>query len=199
MTSKVPPPARRGHTLAREHVQDERENDNEDKSGHEGRLIPAHKERDVCQRLGDAVGCAEGGVKRPARRARGALVYPFGEERSVDSKTERPAHLRVVERMTAQVRHERIALAVSAAVTGVATWFHGEGIAWLWGGLVIFAVVPFTLLVIRPTNNRLLAPGRDLASAETRRLLERWGRLHAVRSTLGLAASIVYLYALAHI
>ena len=70
---------------------------------------------------------------------------------------------------------------------------------WLWGGVVIFAVVPFTLVVIRPTNERLLAPGRNLASPETLHLLERWGRLHAVRSALGVAASIVYLYALAHI
>jgi hypothetical protein len=90
-------------------------------------------------------------------------------------------------------------LAVSAGVTGIATWFHGEGIAWLWGALLILAVVPFTLFVIRPTNDRLLVPGRDLSSDETRQLLERWGRLHAVRSGLALAASVVYLYALAHI
>ena len=90
-------------------------------------------------------------------------------------------------------------LAVSAAVTGIATWLHGEGVLWLWGGLVIVAVVPFTLLVIRPTNDRLLIPGRDLASAETQRVLERWAALHAVRSVLGLVASIVYLYALAHL
>jgi len=90
-------------------------------------------------------------------------------------------------------------LAVAAAVTGVVTWFHGEGVAWLWGGLLILAVVPFTLLIIHPTNDRLLAPGRDLASAETRELLERWGRLHAVRSALGLAASLVYVYGVMHI
>jgi hypothetical protein len=90
-------------------------------------------------------------------------------------------------------------LALAAAVTGIATWIHGEGILWLWGGFLILAVVPFTLLVIRPTNDRLLAPGRDLASAETRQLLERWGRLHAVRSVLGLAASLVYVYALVQI
>ena len=64
---------------------------------------------------------------------------------------------------------------------------------------MILAVVPFTLLVIRPTNERLLSPDRDLGSPETLHLLEQWGRLHAVRSVLGLAASIVYLYALAHI
>jgi len=90
-------------------------------------------------------------------------------------------------------------LAIAAAVTGVVTWFHGEGIAWLWGGLLILAVVPFTLLVLRPTNDRLLAPGRDLASAETRQLLERWGHLHAVRSALGLAASLVYVYGVMHL
>lgn len=90
-------------------------------------------------------------------------------------------------------------LAISAALAGVVTWLHGEGIAWLWGALLIFAVVPFTLVVIRPTNERLLTPGRNLASTETLHLLERWGRLHAIRSALGLAASMVYLYALAHI
>lgn len=85
-------------------------------------------------------------------------------------------------------------LAIAAAVTGVGTWLHGEGTAWLWGGLLILAVVPFTLLVIRPINDRLLEPNRDLASAETRELLERWGRLHAVRSALGLAACLVFVY-----
>jgi hypothetical protein len=51
----------------------------------------------------------------------------------------------------------------------------------------------------RQFGDRLLAPGRDLASAETGQLLDEWGRLHAVRSALGLAASILFLYALAHV
>jgi len=95
-----------------------------------------------------------------------------------------------------------VAVLLSTLFAGAAiimTWFHGEGILWLCGGVLILAVVPFTLLVIRPTNDRLLAPGRDLASAETRQLLERWGRLHPVRSALGLAASVVYVYALVQI
>jgi hypothetical protein len=57
-------------------------------------------------------------------------------------------------------------------------------------------VVPFTLLAVMPTNNQLLAPGRDLSSTETRSLLEKWGRLHAVRSALSFLASIVYLVSL---
>jgi hypothetical protein len=47
-----------------------------------------------------------------------------------------------------------------------------------------------------PTNNQLSAPGRDLASSETRVLLERWGKLHAVRSALSLIASIFLIWAL---
>jgi hypothetical protein len=31
-----------------------------------------------------------------------------------------------------------------------------------------------------PANHRLLAPGRDLASVETRTLLEKWGDLRDV-------------------
>ncbi|MBC8752316.1 DUF1772 domain-containing protein [Paraburkholderia sp. WC7.3b] len=48
--------------------------------------------------------------------------------------------------------------------------------------MLIGSVVPFTLIVIRPTNAQLLMQGRDLTSAATRTLLEKWVRLHAVRS-----------------
>jgi hypothetical protein len=47
-----------------------------------------------------------------------------------------------------------------------------------------------------PTNRQLLAPGRDLASSETRVLLEKWARLHAVRSMLGFAATLIFIWSL---
>lgn len=86
-------------------------------------------------------------------------------------------------------------LALVATVAGVALWLRGGGALWLWGALLIFAVVPFTLVVIRPTNSRLEQPDRDRGSIETRDLLNRWGQLHAVRSGLSLAASILYVRA----
>jgi hypothetical protein len=53
-------------------------------------------------------------------------------------------------------------------------------------------VIPFTLLVILPTNQRLLDPGLDRGSAEAALLLARWGRLHAVRSVAsGLAFGLL--------
>jgi hypothetical protein len=90
-------------------------------------------------------------------------------------------------------------LAILASVTGIGTWIHGEGTLWLAGGLLILAVVPVTLVVIRPVNDRLHQEGRDPASAETRALLERWGRLHAIRSVLALAAALVFTYAISYL
>lgn len=81
-------------------------------------------------------------------------------------------------------------LAVFAFVAGCAAWWLGAGPMWLIAGLLIGAVVPFTLLVIMPTNRALQTHGR-VASTETRALLVRWGRLHAVRSVLGLVAFVL--------
>jgi uncharacterized membrane protein len=84
-------------------------------------------------------------------------------------------------------------LAILGFLAGVATWFLGGGVMWLIGASFIGAVVPFTFVVIMPTNHKLLAPGRDLSSNETRGLLEKWGKLHGVRSVLSFVASAVYV------
>jgi hypothetical protein len=84
-------------------------------------------------------------------------------------------------------------LAILGLLAGVAVWLLGGGLMWLLGAVFIGAVVPFTFLAIMPTNHLLLAPGRDLSSSETRVLLERWGKLHGVRSALSLLASVVYV------
>jgi Domain of unknown function (DUF1772) len=87
-------------------------------------------------------------------------------------------------------------LAVLSFLAGAGAWLVGEGVLWLIGAALIGLVVPFTFIAVMPTNHQLLAPGRDLSSAETRSLLEKWGRLHAVRSVLSFLASIVYLVSL---
>lgn len=84
-------------------------------------------------------------------------------------------------------------LAVVSFLAGALAWLLGGGILWLVGAALIGFVVPFTFIAVMPTNHQLLAPGRDLASVETRALLEKWGRLHAVRSALSLVASVLYM------
>src|SRR5262245_45065068 len=59
-------------------------------------------------------------------------------------------------------------LALLSFVAGVLAWVVGGGVAWLLAALLIGAVVPFTFIAIIPTNHKLLAPGRDLGSRETR-------------------------------
>jgi hypothetical protein len=86
-------------------------------------------------------------------------------------------------------------LAVIGCLSGLWAWWLGAAMVWLAGALLIGAVVPYTLLVIDPrVNKRLLQPGRDLSSAETRSLLVAWGRFHAVRSVLAAVASCLFIW-----
>jgi len=87
-------------------------------------------------------------------------------------------------------------LALVSLGCGVAVWLMGGGAGWLIAAVLVGFVVPFTFVVIMPTNNSLLLPGRDLDSPDTRALLERWGRLHSVRTALSLAAAALYLWLL---
>lgn len=84
------------------------------------------------------------------------------------------------------------ALAILGLLAAVGAWWHTGHGGLLVGGLLLGAVVPFTLVGILPTNRRLLAPNLDPESAEASTLLRRWGRLHAVRSGLsGLAFAVL--------
>lgn len=83
-------------------------------------------------------------------------------------------------------------LAMVGLLTGALACFLGGGIGWLIGALLIGAVVPVTFKLIMPTNHRLLEPGRDLNSTETRDLLDRWGRLHLIRSGLSIVAFAIF-------
>jgi hypothetical protein len=63
------------------------------------------------------------------------------------------------------------------------------------GAALLIANWPFTLIAIMPTNNRLMAMPVDQAGPESRALIERWGRLHALRTALGLLATVTFLWA----
>jgi hypothetical protein len=76
----------------------------------------------------------------------------------------------------------------------LAAWQTGNW-WWLVGGIVLVANWPYTLFRIMPTNNRLMVMDLDSAPAEARGLIETWGRLHAVRSALGIAATLIFLLA----
>jgi hypothetical protein len=87
-------------------------------------------------------------------------------------------------------------LAIVGFLAGSGAWLWSGGVIWLIAALFIGAAVPFTLIVILPTNRQLLAAERDLGSAETRQLLERWARLHAVRSIVSAIATVLMVWGL---
>ena len=87
-------------------------------------------------------------------------------------------------------------LALLGSAAGLVAWLLGASVVWLVAALLIGAVVPFTFIAIMQTNNKLLAPNRDLASPETRALLETWGKLHAVRTSLSLVATVLCIWLL---
>jgi hypothetical protein len=79
-------------------------------------------------------------------------------------------------------------LAALGLVPSVGAWLEGRGLVVLIAGLLLGLVIPFTLIVILPTNKALLDPSLDRGSAEAAALLARWGRLHAARSILSAVA-----------
>ena len=96
-------------------------------------------------------------------------------------------------------RRAAVMQAICAALgllSSIAVWLAGAAVWWLLAGVLLGSVIPFTLIVILPTNKRLLSPTLDRRSTEAERLLARWARLHAVRSLLSGVALLLFLYLL---
>jgi len=85
-------------------------------------------------------------------------------------------------------------LAAVGLLSSIAAWLAGATFWWLVAGIMLGAVIPFTLFVILPTNKLLLSPTLDRRSVEAERLLARWGALHAVRSVFSGMALLLFLY-----
>ena len=88
-------------------------------------------------------------------------------------------------------------LALTSALFGLLAFWLTRDWRWMLGALVMFANWPYTFLVILPVNKRIEATPAQAANRVTRELIETWGRLHAGRSALGLAATLVYVWAAA--
>jgi hypothetical protein len=95
-----------------------------------------------------------------------------------------------------RARRLQASLALLGGITGTCAWLAGDGAAFLLAALLLFGNVGFTLVVIAPLYERLMDPALAAGSSEARPLLERWGRLHAVRSGVGLLAFLAALLGL---
>jgi len=84
-------------------------------------------------------------------------------------------------------------LAVAGCLSSVGAWIQGRGTPVLIAGLLIGLVVPFTLTVISPTNKQLSDSSLVVDSTKAAALLDKWNRLHAIRSAAALVAFVVLL------
>jgi hypothetical protein len=87
-------------------------------------------------------------------------------------------------------------LAMLSGVAAIYTFTQTQDWRWALGAVLILANWPYTLLVIMPTNLKLLATKEADINSTTVDLIRHWGKLHAVRTVLGLSATVVFLLAL---
>jgi hypothetical protein len=85
-------------------------------------------------------------------------------------------------------------IALIGCVLGLIAWRQTSQPGFLVGAVAMLAPWPWTLLVIKPTNDALLATAPDQAGPQTRALIVKWGTLHAVRTALGALATIAFLW-----
>ena len=111
---------------------------------------------------------------------------------------EQPARLRLDDRALLaewQLSYRRGAamqapLALLSGVLALVAFLDGFDWRWLVGGVAIVANWPYTLLVVMPTNSRLMAMALDAPAAGA------MGTLHVGRSALGVLATLIFLWAL---
>jgi hypothetical protein len=86
-------------------------------------------------------------------------------------------------------------LALLGFVLGWIAWWQAGHAGFLAGAIALLAPWPWTLVVIKPVNDALLATGIDGAGPQTRALILKWGVLHGGRTALGALATIAFLWA----
>jgi hypothetical protein len=87
-------------------------------------------------------------------------------------------------------------LALLGFACGLLAWNETGESRFLYGALLLVANWPWTLLAIMPTNNKLMAMEPSDNDPQIRTLVQRWGRLHAVRSGLGFLATVLFFLSL---
>jgi hypothetical protein len=85
--------------------------------------------------------------------------------------------------------------ALAAALAGFIAYFDSQDVRWALGALVIIMSWPYTFFVMAPLNNQILSlRGRDVAAARV--LIRQWGLVESGLTAIGVAAVVVFLWAL---
>ena len=85
----------------------------------------------------------------------------------------------------------QVILAAGGVLAAIGAYMAGRGTSVLVAAIVLATVVPWTLIVIMPTNKELLNPTRVATTPDTDVLLRKWGRLHVIRTIASLLAVVI--------
>jgi hypothetical protein len=86
-------------------------------------------------------------------------------------------------------------LSLVGFLLGLLAWWQTSLSTFLIGAVAIIAPWPWTLIVIKPINDALLATDPDKAGPQTRSLIVKWGTVHAARTAMGALATAAFLWA----
>ncbi len=87
------------------------------------------------------------------------------------------------------------ALALLAAIAGFIAYFESQDVRWAFGALIIIASWLYAFFVMAPLDNQIRSlRGGEVAAA--RALVRQWGIVESGLTAIGLAAVVVFLWAL---
>lgn len=125
----------------------------------------------------------------------GAAIYINLVEQPARFRLEAPALLEEWKPSYKRGTMMQAPLALAGFALGFAAWWQTRDVLFFGGAIVMLANWPWTILVIKPVNAVLMATEPEQAGAQTKDLIAKWGRLHAVRTILGFAATGAFFWA----
>lgn len=125
----------------------------------------------------------------------GAAVYISMAQHPATMKAGIPFAARFFPPMYGLASRLQIALAVGGTLAGIIQWYLSRDSLWAVGAALLFFVIPFTVVVLKPINDQLLDPNAQRSDSQTKDLLTQWAPRHWVRSVVSGLSFAVYLWA----
>lgn len=115
----------------------------------------------------------------------GAAFYVTVVEQAAREDADAAASLAVFKAIFHRAAKFQIPLLSLSVIASLGSLFLSGNWMWLVGALAMACIVPFTLIVLMPLNNRLLKTEPD--DPDLSPMLKSWGPLQLVRTSVALA------------